>query len=58
MKAKPISLSLNEELDLEFRQRARQEQMTLSEYFRKCFREEKERAEQRARNVGLQLHAA
>jgi len=40
MKAKPISISLCEELEQAAKVRMRQERMTRSEYFRKCLREE------------------
>jgi hypothetical protein len=48
MKAKPVSISLSEDLEKLAKQRAKQQSMSLSEYFRKCLREEMERAKMRS----------
>ncbi len=48
MKAKPVSISLPEDLEKIAKQRAKQQSMCLSEYFRKCVREEVERAKLRS----------
>jgi len=48
MNAKPVSISLSEELEREVRERMRTERMTRSEYMRKCIREEMDRARERS----------
>lgn len=48
MKSKPVSISLNGEMEVLVQQRLKQERMGRSEYFRKCVREEIERARARA----------
>lgn len=47
MRAKPVSVSLTDEMEAMVRQRAKQQRMSVSEYFRKCVREEVERAKVR-----------
>jgi metal-responsive CopG/Arc/MetJ family transcriptional regulator len=49
--AKPISISLSGEMESLVNERVKQEHMSRSEYFRKCIREEVERA--RARRLLL-----
>lgn len=51
MNSKPMSISLNEEMLSLVRERVKAERMGVSEYFRKCVREEIER--NRARQVLL-----
>lgn len=47
MKAKPVSISLSDEMEALVKERVTQEKMSRSEYFRKCVREEVERTKMR-----------
>jgi radical SAM superfamily enzyme with C-terminal helix-hairpin-helix motif len=44
MKARPVSISLSSDMEKLVNERLKQERMGRSEYFRKCVREEVERA--------------
>ncbi|MEA3211277.1 MAG: hypothetical protein QOE70_4334 [Chthoniobacter sp.] len=52
MKARPISMSMDDELEAEMEQRRKAEHMTRSEYLRKCIREEIQRYRVHAAQFG------